>query len=619
MSQEEVPASDLPQQPQDQEVPQSDLPDMAGQEVPADDLPQKAQAQPDKDYGTIAQQVLTGIEGMARPLGGDVAMKYARELAEKYSDNPDALVPSMQDVQARERENPVAAGIGEVIGNVASMKGLSSVLPQWEALGTKGSRALNSAISMAMLQGGEEMSKHTTMPDPTESASDALAHMGYSALLGGATDGLFSLGEIGVNKGFKALENSKLINRANSFLAGYGAAAEGMDRPIYDPFLKQYRTEGGKDLIKSSFDAGHKFHSVMPDQTSQFLIDKAAEGAGIAIGAKAGAAAGAMTGGAGALAGYHAAKKYAEPILEKILDKPVSWASRKLIVPTVNKVLTSGTVKALPGAVDYAIQSAKGAKKLQAGLNMLFQSGAHEAFDSSINPRDRQKISDGIDDNILDQQIQNQQQQQNQPATPGFAAGGQVMADQEDHFGKAFPQENMVMQAARSRVYNHLKQLKPVARSNGLAFDQKDPTGYQKRTYEKALDLATNPLSILGHIKKGTISSEHVSHMYQMWPELTEHLNKKITERITQAQLSGEKPSYKIRQGLSMLMRTPLESTMTPFSIQSAQSVFVPKAPNTPAQGQGKLQRGTSKLGGKTNKMYNTQTDAAENDRISRD
>jgi hypothetical protein len=88
-------------------------------------------------------------------------------------------------------------------------------------------------------------------------------------------------------------------------------------------------------------------------------------------------------------------------------------------------------------------------------------------------------------------------------------------------------------------------------------------------------------------------------------------LGKKITERIGQAQLDEEKPSYRVRQGLSLFLGAPMDSTFTPASIQAAQSVFAQQAAQKQAmQAPAKPKKSTSKLD-KVSQSYRTGSEAA--------
>lgn len=552
-----------------------------------------------KQYDTTGQQALAGVEGAAQGVLGPLAPLIETKM----------LGIKPEDIAARAEANPVTrhvAELGALAGSAAlGIPGEAMLLTKaGEAaanlakLGKIGSAALKGGLEMAALQGSDEISKHIIQtPDPNDSAANALLHMAYAGILGSATGGLLGISGLVGDRGLKAIENSKIINRSKSYLSGAGAAHSGIEKPIYDPFIKQYTVEGGKELDKTAWEAGYKFQKELPDLVTKKAIDYATQ----AIGFKT-----------GGLPGWYITSKYIEPVVEKVLKRPMTSVVRRAVMPFINKALTSNTTDAIPEALEYGIQSARGAQKLHHSLNMLFNVGPQQLFDASIDQNKRQKIENGINENVLDQQIQNEQQQ-----SSGYAEGGVVKPAKVDHFASLFPVENMIMQSAKSRIYNHLKTLKPSPKQ-GLAFDNNEPTKEQKREYDTALDLATNPLSILSHIKKGTLTGNNISHMNSMWPELTRHLQKKITERITQAQLNGEKPPYKLLQGLSLFMGTPLESTFTPTSILAAQSVFMPKAPQQPAQGAPKLKRGTSKLGDKTNKMYKTPDQSGEEERVER-
>jgi hypothetical protein len=96
------------------------------------------------------------------------------------------------------------------------------------------------------------------------------------------------------------------------------------------------------------------------------------------------------------------------------------------------------------------------------------------------------------------------------------------------------------------------------------------------------LDLAAEPLGILNHIKAGTLTPEHLNHFKSLRPEVHDHISKKITQRILDAQQDDEKPTYRVRQSMSMFLGSPLDSTMTPQAIQAIQSIYTAKPPSVP-------------------------------------
>ncbi len=122
------------------------------------------------------------------------------------------------------------------------------------------------------------------------------------------------------------------------------------------------------------------------------------------------------------------------------------------------------------------------------------------------------------------------------------------------------------------------------------------PNKKSEHSYNRALDLANQPLSVLNDIKKGTLTSEKMKHFTQMYPELYSHLSKKIMTKISEQQANGERPSAKTRQSLGVFLGAPVGSSMTPASIQSIQSVFAKGKSQKEQQTQQATESKTNKL-----------------------
>jgi hypothetical protein len=164
------------------------------------------------------------------------------------------------------------------------------------------------------------------------------------------------------------------------------------------------------------------------------------------------------------------------------------------------------------------------------------------------------------------------------------------------NFADSFPEQTMALQMARGRMSTYLRSLQPQQQGPSLSFDSPPDLREQKRTYEKALLIAAQPLSVFGHIAKGTLEPEHIQHLNAIYPEVSNQMQKKLTENIMLMQMKGEKPSYKTRQGLSMLLGAPLSSEFVPANIQAAQSVFIPaEATQQPGAKPTKLKQSLSK------------------------
>lgn len=173
-----------------------------------------------------------------------------------------------------------------------------------------------------------------------------------------------------------------------------------------------------------------------------------------------------------------------------------------------------------------------------------------------------------------------------------------------------YPAQNAMLSMAKGRASNYLSSLRPQPNQPKLAFDDEPDNKQQKKSYERALGIAAHPLSILQKVKKGTIEPEHLAHFNALHPELGDALQKKLTEKITQMQMEGKRPNYKIRQGLSMLLGTPLSGEMSPMNIQAAQAVF--RTPSAqPQKDSGSAQGGKKSAVAKSAQAYLLPEDAA--------
>ena len=619
----EVPESDLPAS-EGQEVPQNDLPPSQGMaEVPESDLPDENP--PQSKYGGIGQQVLAGVEGAGQGYLGPVATA-----AEKGLNAIGVPGVSNEDIKGRANANPGTHAIGEVAGTLTgALTGtgeigvIAKVLPEFTALGKLGSTVIRGAIESGLLQTGDEISNAMIgNGDPQAPVSSALAHITGAALLGGGAGGLFHVtGQAGM-KALQELENSKMGTRARNLLSGIGMAskmhehgvpleeAEGFVNDLNGAFKQEFFDKHGfKDL--SAFTENPflgqelKYKDIKPGiDLFNSTINTARKDTGKTIGEVGGYAAAGIP---GAVAGRIAGDRLLKPLVEKIIDKSIT-SSNKYLLPTIVKSLSEGHLDNLLTHIDYASKVAKGANSINKAVDGLFQGGRHELFESL--DKDDDKLDDLIKDGSLPNQIQTQFQEQ--PSQ--FAAGGEVNQQAtnkaQDSFSQLYPEQSTLLSAAKARVYNYLNSVRPQPPASKLPYDKHSKDPIQERSYRSALKIANQPLSVLNDIKRGVLTLDNLKHMAQMYPELHDHLSKKINERIVQNQVHEEKPSYKVRQGLSLFLGAPLDTTMTPQSIMAAQSIYAPKqAPQD--QTSGKAKKNTSPLS-KVSGSYMTKDQARE-------
>lgn len=501
------------------------------------------------------------------------------------------LTEEMMDKTRHAEEGAAMAGsLITGVGPVGAAMKAGEAVADLAGLGKIGSSIIKGMIGSGLIQGEDEVSKWLMgQGNPQDPVGAAMAHIGSAAVLGGGT---FGLGAV-ANRGLGKLAESKAATKLSEFMAGIASAAQHPmgEREAVDTAVNALPG------ISGAYKAGQKAF----DRGLTSLPKTAAKAIGAYVGEKFG----------GGYTGYKIGEALAAP-LGNMVEKLVRPAARKFVVPVTLKIIASGNTQGLLEALGHAESVGMGFDAIGKGLEPLFsgavRSGIKAAADSG-GDKAKEKLDEYISNGGVSQNILQDLYRQNdiEPVVPMMAHGGEVKANTPApssgpglHDGTAgvamhYPEQSMMMAAAKGRISNYLSSLRPLPHSAKLAFDDEPDTREQKKSYHRALGIAVKPLSILKGIEGGTLEPEDVKHFNAMHPELQGLLQRKITEKITQAQLDGKKPPYHVRQGLSMFMGTALSGELTPQNIQAAQQVFAPR--HQPEQPQQKS-KGTSKRQG---------------------
>ncbi len=565
---DQVPPDESPDFIPDEQVPGEN----AGDDANADLDPAALQAkifekyhpEGEGQYDSAGQQIGGMAEGLAQGFAPVVSTLAETKLLD---------IPA-EDIAGRQEAHPWEHGaleaLGAAIGPGKAVKALKI-----------GSGLIKGAIANGAVQAGDEVSKWILgQGDPSDGVGAALARTGLATFFGG----LFGKAGESAEKGAAKLAESKLGERLEYFLYGLSSGAKGKGGALPEA---AGRLTGLSDSATKGYETGRKAYAAIGGKLLPASLGAVAQGynkarEGYAEDGLEGGVLGGVKGmGEGALSG----------LVASLAGKGFSKISAKVVAPTLLKILSNGKIYSLTGAFDHAANMAAGsdlATNATKGLLGLTGPGAQQVISAYGDKVNRQKIKDELDDGWLNRDIK----AESQPAEmPGFAKGGAVSAPTEkDHGGLAthFPEQNIIMHAAKGRILGYLNSLRPEKNGLKLPFDAAPDLRERERSYNKAIDLANAPLGILEEIKRGTIEPEHVQHFNAMHPEVGGLLQKKLMEGITQLQMDDKKPSFKVRQGLSMFMGTALSSDFTPASIQAAQNVFAQagaqKHPNPPAK-----------------------------------
>lgn len=217
---------------------------------------------------------------------------------------------------------------------------------------------------------------------------------------------------------------------------------------------------------------------------------------------------------------------------------------------------------AMKAMIDFVHNTIQGQNLLSNGAKAVFESG-RIVLPAKLIPDDKSR--EKLDDRLKEMQTDPQAL---------FETGGQLVHYLPDH-GQALSQT-----AAQGVQYLNSIRPNPV-KQHPLDEDQK-PSAIQKDKFDRALDIAQQPLLIYQHIKDGTIIPEDVINLKSINPNMYKMMNEKLIHTMTEHIEKDNDIPYQTRLGLSLFLGQSMDSTMTPQAIQATQ--MVPATNNQTAQ-----------------------------------
>lgn len=295
------------------------------------------------------------------------------------------------------------------------------------------------------------------------------------------------------------------------------------------------------------------------------IAHMAGEGVGATIGGSVGHLFGA--GGFGALIGEHMLGPFFSSVLPA-LAKPI--------------LENKGSADGLKAAIDYSLATVRGENMIGRASRNVLKAGAQVLPENRVTVSDKQRTR-------LDKSLKSLQAD----STPLLNVGGST--------GHYLPQHAQAIGATAANAVNYLNGLRPATEPQNPLDSKLPPNPVKQAQYNRALDIAQEPLLVMKSIKDGTLQPQDLVHLKNLYPDLYTKLQSQLGQDMVTHLSKGETIPYKTRMGMSMFLGQPLDSTMTPSAIQATQSI----TPANQNQSQGDQmmspKKNTAKLGKSVN------------------
>ncbi len=474
-------------------------------------------------YNSPMQKAGAFIEGAARGVGSFVAPILEEEFLG---------VPKEEQLK-RQAYNPGTAAAGE-IGSAAAATVMSSgvfgaaraemaapflpnLIEKAGAAAAKGVELEGSfgniarAATASAIQGGLYEAQHriteSMLGDPSAVSEHMIADVGLAALLSGAAGGAISAGLAPFSHIAKKVEKIdgllKTLVPKEAGLVG-DSAAPAMDRLGIDPSY-QFKSAINIPSSKTWLD---RFKGAMPDLGPSDVISFIKNPYGASA--------------------YQLGKIAEKLTTQKLVDVFGDQAPRVIPIVEAFKTGLNTVVKIEQKSAGLLGFGAYRATEKPTDLSQI-----HELEDKAL------KIE--ADPRIM---IQNMQQH-----TEPIA---QHMPDTAIALTQAVQKAVQMLSIARPNI----------SKKSPLDKDPV-PNANQTAQFNNVAHILNNPLSVMDHVKTGTITQEQLGLMKQVYPSLLQNMQKEVMKNLIRFQSESKGPlNYKTKIGLSKLLAQPLDSSL---------------------------------------------------------
>ncbi len=238
---------------------------------------------------------------------------------------------------------------------------------------------------------------------------------------------------------------------------------------------------------------------------------------------------------------------------------PGSESEAERLIPLLGKQVGKKEVNpgAFKHAVDYAVAVIRGASAIGRASKSIFNAAI--PVGASVYP----------DQETLDKLSKKLKE---------YTTNPDKHADIGGDMGHYLPNHDIVLKGTTASAVAYLNSLRPKPVKLSPLDPEIEPSEEQYAKFNRALAIAEKPLSVVGLLKQGVLTSEDVHHLNAIYPGIKNRLGEKISQEMAAHIARGEVIPYDIRFGLSTLMGQPMDSSMTPQSIMGNQAAITQSA-----------------------------------------
>lgn len=166
------------------------------------------------------------------------------------------------------------------------------------------------------------------------------------------------------------------------------------------------------------------------------------------------------------------------------------------------------------------------------------------------------------------------------------------LATHTQEYAQAAPNITQGLNTSVMRAQQFLQSKIPQSGTSLPLSMEHKPSRSAMAKFNNYYETVNDPLSVLSHVKRGTLRNEHLEALGTVYPHLYNEMKKKVTEHMDPEK--ARSLPYGTKVSIAKFMGQPMDGSMLPQSIQANQSALT--GPRLGSQGAS--QSGKTTLGG---------------------
>lgn len=140
-----------------------------------------------------------------------------------------------------------------------------------------------------------------------------------------------------------------------------------------------------------------------------------------------------------------------------------------------------------------------------------------------------------------------------------------------NHLGYYMPNHAQAMGQQIANQVKYITALKPPTTPERPLDMARVPSSVQQAAYHDALRIAEQPATVLQKVKDGTITPDDIKHLTAMAPAAYTQMQQELSRAMVDHISKGGEVPYPMKVAMSLFLQQPMDSTLTPQAILSAQ------------------------------------------------